>query len=40
MPSGQSNGFTAVQTYTDDELNRLKSATETGTSGWTQTFLY
>ena len=34
------SGFTATQTYTYDALNRLNDATETGTSGWKQTFTY
>ena len=34
------SGFTATQTYTYDALNRINDATETGTSGWKQTFLY
>jgi RHS repeat-associated protein len=43
VPSvGGSAGFTAVQNYTYDSLNRLKSATETigGAQSWKQTFLY
>ncbi len=37
---GTTNGFTATQTYTYDDLNRLLSATETINSGqtWKQTF--
>ncbi len=33
---GQNNGFTAIQTYGYDELNRLKTATETigGNQSW------
>lgn len=40
--TGQTNGFTAVQSYTYDELNRLKSAVETvgTTEKWKQTFQY
>ncbi len=36
------NGFTAIQTYAYDPLDRLKSATETtsGSQTWKQTFLY
>jgi uncharacterized protein RhaS with RHS repeats len=36
------NGFTANQIYTYDELNRLKSATETigGNQSWIQTFTF
>ncbi len=39
---GQTPGFTAVQNYTYDSLNRLKSATETigGNSSWQQTFKF
>jgi hypothetical protein len=41
---GQSNGFNAIQTYSYDELNRLKSATENidanPTPSWKQTFDY
>jgi RHS repeat-associated protein len=39
---GQNQGFTAVQTYSYDSLNRLKSATETisGNQTWKQTFVY
>ncbi len=43
MPTvGSSNGFTAVQTYNYDSLNRLKSATETisGSQSWKQTFTF
>lgn len=38
----EEQGFTAVQTYTYDSLNRLQSAGETIDSnpGWTQTFVY
>lgn len=38
----QTNGFTAVQSYTYDELNRIKSATETvsGSQTWKQAFDY
>ena len=37
---GQASGFTAVQTYTYDDLNRLQSAEEkvSGTTTWKQTF--
>ena len=39
---GVNNGFTAVQTYTYDSLNRLSTATETNnsTQTWKQTFTY
>ncbi len=39
---GQTSGFTAVQTYAYDELNRILSATETvsSTETWKQTFIY
>ena len=39
---GANPGFTAIQAYTYDSLNRLKSATETigGSQSWKQTFLY
>ncbi|HMM79030.1 MAG TPA: RHS repeat-associated core domain-containing protein [Pyrinomonadaceae bacterium] len=44
---GSNNGFTAVQTYNYDELNRLKDATENVTpvggsasQSWKQTFVY
>lgn len=39
---GQALGFTAVQTYIYDNLDRLKSAEETvgGSPKWKQTFLY
>ncbi len=39
---GTSNGFTAVQTYDYDSLNRLKDATETisSTETWKQVFSY
>jgi len=38
---GANTGFTAVQSYTYDSVNRLKSATENiGTQTWKQTFLY
>jgi len=38
--SGGSSGFTAVQSYTYDDLSRLQSATETigGNQTWKQTF--
>ena len=40
--TGQAAGFTAIQNYTYDSLNRLKSGTETigGSQSWKQTFLY
>lgn len=40
--AGQTNGFTATQTYNYDGLNRLKDATETINSGqtWKQTYKY
>ncbi len=39
---GATSGFTAIQTYTYDDLNRLGSATETisSTQTWKQTFEY
>jgi RHS repeat-associated protein len=38
---GSNGGFTAIQTYTYDSLNRLQSAAETISSQtWKQTFLY
>lgn len=39
---GQNPGFTAIQTYSYDDLNRLQSAAETvsGNQTWRQTFLY
>ncbi len=39
---GAATGFTAIQSYTHDPLDRLKSATETigGNQTWKQTFLY
>lgn len=39
---GSNSGFTAVQAYTYDDLNRLTSATETVSSSqtWKQTFTY
>ncbi|MGI8641085.1 MAG: RHS repeat domain-containing protein [Pyrinomonadaceae bacterium] len=41
---GANQGFTAIQTYSYDSLNRLKSATENidgnPTPAWKQTFLY
>jgi RHS repeat-associated protein len=39
---GQTTGFTAVQNYTYDSLDRLKSANETvaGVEKWKQAFLY
>jgi RHS repeat-associated protein len=39
---GAVTGFTAIQTYAYDSLDRLKSATETigGNETWKQTFLY
>lgn len=39
---GAAAGFTAIQTYAYDSLDRLKSAAETigGSSTWKQTFLY
>lgn len=39
---GAATGFTAVQTYNYDSLDRLKSAAETisGNQSWKQTFLY
>lgn len=39
---GQTQGFTAVQNYSYDSLNRLKDATETmsGNQTWKQTFVY
>ncbi|MEZ5306101.1 MAG: RHS repeat-associated core domain-containing protein [Pyrinomonadaceae bacterium] len=39
---GQNNGFTAVQSYAYDELNRLKSATETigGTQSWKEAYTF
>jgi RHS repeat-associated protein len=39
---GATTGFTAVQSYTYDKLDRLKSATETigGNQTWKQTFLF
>jgi RHS repeat-associated protein len=39
---GTATGFTAVQTYSYDSLDRLKSAAETigGNQTWKQTFLY
>jgi RHS repeat-associated protein len=38
---GQSNGFTATQTYNYDSLNRLKDASEViGTQTWKQTYKY
>ncbi len=39
---GTATGFTAVQTYNYDKLDRLKSAAETigGNQTWKQTFLY
>lgn len=39
---GANNGFTAVQNYSYDELNRLKSATETigGAQSWKQTYTF
>jgi len=40
--AGLTNGFTAIQTYSYDDLNRIQSATETvsGTQNWKQTFQY
>ncbi|MFN0139119.1 MAG: RHS repeat domain-containing protein [Pyrinomonadaceae bacterium] len=39
---GSTQGFTAIQTYAYDDLNRLSSATETisGSHTWKQTFSY
>lgn len=39
---GQASGFTAIQNYTYDDLNRLQSATETigGNQTWKQTFTF
>ncbi len=39
---GSNQGFTAIQSYTYDSLNRLKSATETigGMQTWKQTFTF
>ncbi|MEZ5307058.1 MAG: RHS repeat-associated core domain-containing protein [Pyrinomonadaceae bacterium] len=39
---GQNNGFTAVQSYAYDELNRLKSATETigGMQSWKEAYTF
>jgi RHS repeat-associated protein len=39
---GSNPGFTAVQTYTYDDLNRIQSARETisGNQTWKQTFVY
>ncbi|HEY5883476.1 MAG TPA: RHS repeat-associated core domain-containing protein, partial [Pyrinomonadaceae bacterium] len=37
---GSVTGFTAVQTYTYDELNRLESAQENGGASWRQNFDY
>ncbi|MEZ5308332.1 MAG: RHS repeat-associated core domain-containing protein [Pyrinomonadaceae bacterium] len=39
---GQNNGFTAVQSYAYDEINRLKSATETigGTQSWKEAYTF
>ncbi len=39
---GQNNGFTAVQNYTYDELNRLKTATETigGNQSWKEAYTF
>ena len=40
--TAKDNGFTAIQTYTYDSLNRIKSASETidSNQGWSQAFLY
>ncbi len=39
---GQNNGFTAIQTYGYDELNRLKTATETigGNQSWKEAYTF
>lgn len=37
---GSATGFTATQTYTYDELNRLKTAQENSGSSWSQNFDY
>ena len=39
---GQNNGFTAIQNYAYDELNRLKTATETigGTQSWKEAYTF
>lgn len=40
--TGNAAGFTAIQNYSYDSLNRLKSATETigGSQSWKQTFVF
>jgi hypothetical protein len=37
---GAATGFTATQSYTYDELNRLEVAQEASGANWKQTFLY
>ncbi len=37
---GTATGFTATQSYTYDELNRLESAQEASGASWKQTFVY